>query len=254
MPVPSHPYLDHPAPLAFAHRGGAREAPENSMAAFESAVRLGYRYLETDAQATRDGVLVAFHDATLDRVTDRTGRIADMTWDEVRRARIAGREPIPRLDEVIAAWPETRINIDPKTDAAAALLPDLLRRTGAVARVCIGAFSDARLARLRRAVGPELCLSMGPRAVARLRLASLGVPCGAFDAACVQVPPIWNRVPLIGRRFVAAAHRFGLQIHVWTIDDPGVMHRLLDLGIDGIMTDRPSVLKRVLIERHQWIE
>ena len=111
------PYLDHPGPLPFAHRGGASEWPENTMPAFQHAVALGYRYLETDVHATADGVLVAFHDDVLDRVTDRTGVIAALPWSDVRRARVAG-EPIPLLDDLLGTWPEVRVNIDPKQDAA----------------------------------------------------------------------------------------------------------------------------------------
>ena len=112
----AYPFLDWPGPLAFAHRGGASEAPENTMPAFEHAVRLGYRYLETDAHVTADGVLIAFHDDRLDRVTDRTGVIAELPWSEVQRARVDGREPIPLLEDLLAAWPDVRVNIDPKQD------------------------------------------------------------------------------------------------------------------------------------------
>ena len=101
MPHSPWPFLDHPGPLAFAHRGGAGEWPENTMPAFEHAVGLGYRYVETDVHATADGVLVAFHDDALDRVTDRTGKIADLPWSYVAEARVDGREPIPRLDDLL---------------------------------------------------------------------------------------------------------------------------------------------------------
>ena len=96
-------FLDHPGPIPFAHRGGGKEQPENSMAAFAHAVGLGYRYVETDVQATRDGVAVVFHDATLNRLTDRPGKIADFSWEELREARIHGREPLVRLDDLLAA-------------------------------------------------------------------------------------------------------------------------------------------------------
>ncbi|HEX7095186.1 MAG TPA: glycerophosphodiester phosphodiesterase family protein, partial [Acidimicrobiales bacterium] len=111
----THAFLDHPGPLAFAHRGGAGVNPENTWAAFDHAVSLGYRYLETDVRVTSDGVVVAFHDPTLDRVTDRTGAIARRPWVEVRRARIAGKHEPVRLDDLLAAYPDVRVNIDPKT-------------------------------------------------------------------------------------------------------------------------------------------
>jgi|HigsolmetaAR203D_1030402.scaffolds.fasta_scaffold00076_10 glycerophosphoryl diester phosphodiesterase len=247
------PYLDHPGPLAFAHRGGTEAAPENTMAAFEHAVGLGYRYLETDARATADGVLVAFHDDTLDRLSDRPGRISDLPWSEIASVRLAGGHAIPRLEDLLTAWPDVRINIDPKSDRAAALLPDLLARTGTVDRVCVGSFSDARTARIRAALGPALCTSMGPNAVARLRFRSWGIPVRTeFPEAAVQVSTHWRGVRVVDRSFVGTAHRLGLQVHVWTINDPAEMHRLLDLGVDGLMTDRPAVLKKVLEDRRSW--
>lgn len=254
-PHPRFPFLDWPGPLAFAHRGGASEAPENTMPAFEHAVRLGYRYLETDVHVTADGELLAFHDDRLDRVTDRTGAIADLPWSEVRRALVDGREPIPRFEDLLGAWPEVRINVDPKHDAAVEPLAEVIRRTGAVHRVCVGAFSDRRLDRLQALVGPELCRSMGPRQVARLVAASRRLPGGGgVTAPCAQVPTHQGPLPLVTERFVAAAHRRGIQVHVWTIDDRDEMVRLLDLGVDGIMTDRPQVLKEVLLERGEWHE
>lgn len=249
----AYPFLDAPGPLAFAHRGGASEAPENTMPAFEHAVSLGYRYLETDAHVTADGVLVAFHDDRLDRVTDRTGVIAELPWRAVEEARVDGREPIPLLEDLLTAWPEVRINIDPKQDAAVEPLAAAILRTRSTDRVCVGAFSDKRIAKVKGLIGPGLCTSMGPREVARLVSASRGGPGrGGILSPCVQVPPAQGRVALVTPRFVAAAHRFGVQVHVWTIDDPAEMTRLLDLGVDGIMTDRPQVLKDLLVERGEW--
>ncbi|MGB3827155.1 MAG: glycerophosphodiester phosphodiesterase family protein, partial [Ornithinimicrobium sp.] len=128
----------------MAHRGFSLDGLENSMAAFQAAVDLGYRYVETDTHATSDGVAVAVHDADLDRVTDSTGRIAELPWRTVSRARIAGREPIPRLDEVLHAWPTLRLNIDVKSDAAVGPTVAAIERCRAHDRVCIGSFSDRR--------------------------------------------------------------------------------------------------------------
>lgn len=132
--VPSHPYLDHDGPIPFAHRGGASEAPENTLPAFEYAVGLGYRYLETDVHATADGRLVAFHDASLDRVTDRRGRIAELPWSEVARAMVDGRAPIPLLNDLFEAFPDARINIDCKSDRAVEPLVHAVRAAGALER------------------------------------------------------------------------------------------------------------------------
>ena len=246
------PFLDHPGPLAFAHRGGAGSWPENTMPAFEGAVAMGYRYLETDVHVTSDGVLVAFHDDSLDRVTDRQGKICDLPWSEVQRARVDGREPIPRFEDLLGAWPDVRINVDPKADRAVEPLAEVLVRGHAIERVCIGAFSDRRLARLRARLGPRLCTSMGPVGVARLRAASAGLPVGHLTVPCAQVPVRAGRVTIVDERLVATAHDLGVQIHVWTIDDRAEMERLLDLGVDGIMTDDPATLRSVLEDRGQW--
>ena len=252
MPAARHPFLDHDGVLAFAHRGGAGEFPENTMPAFEGAVRLGYRYLETDVHLTADGALVAFHDDVLDRVTDRTGRIAELPWSEVRRALVDGREPPCLLEDLLGALPETRVNIDPKHDAAVPALAEVIDRTGALDRVCVGAFSDRRLGRLRALLGPGLCTSLGPVGVARLRAAAVGLPAGRLPSPCAQVPARAGRVTVVDEAFVRAAHRRGVQVHVWTVDEPDEMDRLLDLGVDGLMTDRPEVLRDVLIRRGSW--
>jgi len=249
----AYPFLHWAGPIPFAHRGGASEVPENTMPAFEHAVRLGYRYLETDAHVTADGVLIAFHDDRLDRVTDRTGVIAELPWSEVKQARVGGREPIPLLEDLLTAWPDVRVNIDPKHDGAAEPLAAAIVRTQTVDRVCVGAFSDRRIEVVRSLVGPGLCTSMGPREVAQLVAASRGLPGGSrLRSPCAQVPANQGRMPLVTPRFVATAHRLGVQVHVWTIDDAAEMTRLLDLGVDGIMTDRPQVLKDVLTDRSEW--
>ncbi|MFP5319958.1 MAG: glycerophosphodiester phosphodiesterase [Acidimicrobiia bacterium] len=247
-------FLDHPGPIAFAHRGGAGDLPENTMSAFQRAVDLGYRYLETDVHVTADGVVVAFHDDVLDRVTDRTGRIADLPWAEVRSAVVGDDERVPSLEDVLGTWPEVRVNIDPKHDASVRPLVEVLRRARAFDRVCVAAFSDRRLALVRRLTGNQVCTALGPRDIGRLRVAAWGAALtGPIAGACVQIPVRHGRVVLADRRFVTAAHRRGLPVHVWTVDDPATMGSLLDLGVDGIMTDRPAVLRDVLEARGQWV-
>lgn len=254
-------FLDHPGPIPFAHRGGAAESAENSHASFSHAIGLGYRYLETDVHATADGVVVVMHDPDLARTADRPGRIEQLPWSEVRSARLPGDQQVLRLDEVLEKWPGARWNIDAKHDAVVEPLAGVLVRAGAVERVCVTSFSDRRVARLRRLLGPSLCSATGPAGIAALRLASLSplaraaaeVGRGAWrGAAATQVPMRQGPVPVVDPRFVAFAHRCGLAVHVWTIDDGSDMERLLDLGVDGIMTDRPSLLKEVLMRRGQW--
>jgi glycerophosphoryl diester phosphodiesterase len=248
---PSWPVLDWPYPIPFAHRGGASDKPENTLAAFGRAVDLGYRYVETDAHVTADGVLLAFHDPVLDRVTDRSGVVADLPWSEVKQARVDG-EPIPLLEDLLGTWPELRVNVDPKHDAAVAPLVEALERTKSFDRVVVAAFSDRRLTRVRRLSGGRVCTALGPAAITRLRVASFGARTGRFAGGCVQCPTHVGKRVLVDRRFVDTAHRRGLPVHIWTIDERAQMERLLDLGVDGIMTDRPAVLKEVLVARGQW--
>ncbi len=267
MPAMPRSFLDWPQPIAFAHRGGAGDHPENTLPAFAAAVQLGYRYVETDVHLTRDGVVMAFHDAVLDRVTDRTGPIAALTAAEVEQADAGyGFTPdggrsfphrgrgvrIPRLDALLDAWPDVRVNIDPKSDAVVAPLVEVLRRHGAADRVCVGAFSDARIARVRALSGGAICTSMGPRAIAVAWAACRSGRIPRQGADCLQVPVRGRGVPLVTPALLRAAHRSGLPVHVWTIDDRAEMERLLDLGIDGIMTDRIAVLREVLERRGQW--
>jgi glycerophosphoryl diester phosphodiesterase len=259
-----HPFLDQSGPIAFAHRGGAGEAPENTLVAFDIAVRLGYRYLETDAHLTRDGVLVAFHDDHLDRVTDRTGAIAELAIAEVEAADAGysfsldgGRSfpfrgqdiRVPRLEEILVRWPDVRINIDPKSDPCVGPLVALLDRLGSWERVCIGSFSDRRLRQIRALGRGQACTSMGPHAVAIARLAATLGWMPRQGADCVQVPLRRGRIPLVTERFLRTAHRAGLPVHVWTIDDQVTMDDLLSLGVDGIMSDRLRLLADVFNAR-----
>jgi glycerophosphoryl diester phosphodiesterase len=244
-------FLDHPTPIAFAHRGGAGHFPENSWRAFEHAVRLGYAYLETDAHATADGVLFAFHDKTLDRVTDRTGTIAELPAAAVTAARIGGTDPIPRLADLITAWPDVRFNIDVKDMPAARPLADLIRRAAAWDRVCVTSFSAARLHATRRLLDRPVCMATSSAGVAALRSGLpgrlLARPLRWRGVRCAQIPFRMASAPLIRR-----AHRAGLHVHVWTVNEPDLMTELLDRGIDGIMTDQTELLRDVLLARGQW--
>ncbi|MEU4152216.1 glycerophosphodiester phosphodiesterase [Streptomyces sp. NPDC026659] len=249
-----HPYLDHPAPLAFAHRGGAAEGLENTVAQFRRAAELGYRYMETDVHTTADGRLVAFHDPTLDRTTDGRGRIADLPWREVSEARVAGKEPVPLFEELLETFPEVRWNVDLKSESALLPFLDLVERTDAWDRVCAGSFSEARVVRAQRLAGPRLATSFGTRGVLGLRLRSWGLPVPVRGSAvAAQVPEAQSGVPVVDAAFVRAAHARGVQVHVWTINESERMHRLLDLGVDGIMTDHIDTLREVMEDRGAWV-
>jgi glycerophosphoryl diester phosphodiesterase len=256
--------LDQPGSvIAMAHRGGALHpdipGAENTMHAFRHAVSLGYHYLETDVHTTSDGVLVAFHDELLDRVTDSTGLLAQLTAEQVSLARIRGEHAVPTMAELLEEFPACRFNIDLKSVGAVAALVDLIDRTAAHDRVCVGSFSRQRLEAFRRATGGRVATTAPPSEVAAVRF---GVPT-RMRSPVLQVP--WRhkrrRFAVATPSFVRRAHRAGLHVHVWTgaeasqwvsIDDAASMDTLLDMGVDGLITDRTDVLKDVLIRRGQW--
>jgi glycerophosphoryl diester phosphodiesterase len=299
-------FLDCPRPVAFAHRGGAAHAPENSWRAFGHAVGLGYGYLETDVQATLDGVLIAFHDRTLARMTGHPGRIARMNHREVAAALIDGTEPIPLLEDLLGAWPDVRFNIDLKDAPAVEPLAAVLRRTGAWDRVCVTSFSASRLRAARRVFDRQVCMAASPIGTAVVRFGGprdLTRPGRVTAGRISRSKPRYGRVtagrisrskPRYGRlagerardarqgagrgtylalaerlartgvrcaqvpaqvatpAFVARAHALDLHVHAWTINSPEVMRNLLDIGVDGIMTDETVALRDVLISRGEW--
>jgi glycerophosphoryl diester phosphodiesterase len=250
-----YPYLDAPLPIPFAHRGGAAAGDENSMDAFARAVDGGYRYLETDVHATADRVAVVFHDDSLHRMFGRPGKIEDLRWNDVRALRSGGAVVVPTLADAIEAWPQCRWNVDMKADSAVDPTIEVVWKLGARDRVLLASFSDRRIRWVRQVCGPRQATSMAQREVARLRLGSLygrGLVGFVPGVAAVQVPIRYAGIRVIDERFVRHAHRLGLHVHVWTVDEPDEINALIDLGVDGIMTDRLDVLREVLTARGRW--
>ena len=243
-----HGFLDVPGPIAFAHRGSSPDGRENTLAAVERVVRMGFTHLETDVRVSRDGVPLLMHDPSLDRTTDRTGAVADLDWGEIQQARIEG-EPVARLDELLATFPDLRVNLHVKVAAAVEPLAEAVTSADALDRVCVAAFQDRYVAAARARLGPGLCTALGTRSVIALTLAARRGGRVRTTALCAQVPPAVGRLRVVDRRFVDAAHRSGVAVHVWTINDAAEMRRLLDLGVDGIMSDRADTLLDVLRER-----
>lgn len=255
-------YFDHDGPIAMAHRGGAAYGPnvglENTMGAFRRAVAMGYRYLETDVHATADGELVAFHDTHLDRTTDSAGAIGDLPYAAVREARINGTDPVPLLTELLEEFPTTRLNIDIKADSALDPTISTIRRHNAIERVCIGSFSELRVRAARRALGHSLATAAGQVGTGALRYAPVPLSRWLHTPAPVLQIPVSHRIrgrqiTLVTPQLVSVAHRLGKQVHVWfhpwSDETATEMHRLLDLGVDGIVTDHIARLRDVLAER-----
>jgi glycerophosphoryl diester phosphodiesterase len=224
------------------------------MRAFQHAVDLGYRYIETDVHATSDGHVVAFHDNDLQRTCGSSLKIAEASIEELSTARIDGTDPIPLLAEILITWPDMKVNIDCKSDAVVAPLIQQLRSSHCLDRVCIGSFSDQRLARIREEFGSSVCTSMGPREVAARVLGTHArIPLRPTKHALIaQVPVRQGPIPVVTKRTVQRAHDLGLYVHVWTIDDPQEIGRLLDLGADGIMSDDTIALRDVFSARGIW--
>lgn len=223
------------------------------MASFTHAVSLGYRYLETDVHRTTDGELVSFHDPDLNRTCGIDARIGEMTAAEVADARVQAVDgtghAIPLMSELFEAFPDVRFNIDAKSDESIEPLAALVSRFGALDRVCLASFKLSRLRRLRSILGRGLLTNMSPAEVVSLRVVGR-LPGRAKRAA--QVPPSAGRVSVVTKQFVVSAHVSEIPVHVWTINERPEMERLLDLDVDGIMTDETSLLKDVLSERDVW--
>lgn len=250
-------YFDAPF-IPLAHRGGITEhAPvevENSLGGFRAAWDFGYRHLETDVHTTADGVLVAFHDEVLDRVTDATGRLAHLPWQAVQEARIGGSEPIPTLDELLDALPHARFNIDLKAPGAIEPLVAALDAHDAHARVCVGSFHLASITRFRSLTRGRVATAASPLEVGVFGFAPGLRRVWPLKGQAFQMPTHEPRTgrPLLSRGMIAAAHAVGAVVHVWTINDRPEMERLIELGVDGIVTDDLATLKAVLVERDLW--
>ncbi|KPK07382.1 MAG: hypothetical protein AMJ64_06720 [Betaproteobacteria bacterium SG8_39] len=248
----------------IAHRGGSRLRPENTLLAFEHAVGLGADMLEMDARATADGVLVALHDATVDRTTDGQGPVNGLTLSALqtldagyRWSADAGRSTpfrgrgvrVPTLAEVFARFPRTRmvIEIKPPDAALAAALCALIRRAGMTRHVLVASMHDGVLDAFRETC-PEVGTSMGPGEARLFYFASLVYLGGAISptAQALQMPYGFGERVLATAQLAAAARARNLKLHVWTVNDEDRMRRLLAIGVDGIMTDRPDLLLRLL--------
>lgn len=264
----ARPFLRHDRPLFFAHRGGSLLRPENTLTAFEHGLSFGADALELDIQQTRDGELMVIHDPTLDRTTNGSGSVAAYTLDDVR-AIDAGYTftadggatfpyrgqgiTVPTLREVFARFPGIRINIDLKesTPNREERLWALIQEFAAEDRICAGCFTHAALARFRRLTGGRVATSASPREVRSFLFAAATHTTSwwlrpTYDA--LQVPDTYGALRIVSRTSVIAAHRIGIDVHVWTVDDRAHMRALLALGVDGLMTDRPDLLADVLAE------
>jgi glycerophosphoryl diester phosphodiesterase len=246
-------FLDGPRPRIIAHRGLALDAPENTLLAFLKALSAGATHLETDVHCSADGVAVISHDPDLTRMAGRNLRVEQLTVAELRRIPLGNGQNLPSLAEALDAFPEARFNIDIKDERAAAPAAAAISAARATDRVLLTSFSAARRTAAAAAL-PGVAVSP---AVSEILPALLGAKLGIRRLtaralrpfAAVQIPERRGPLRLVTRRTVQAVHRTGVEVHVWTVDDIATMSRLLDLGVDGIVTNRCDLLKDLVTSR-----
>ena len=247
------PFLKEKTPIAIAHRGGEGKGSENTLEAFSYAISLGYRYIETDIHATKDGKVVLFHDESLERLTDVRGLVKNFTYSELEKFKICGKYKIPTLEEAIVSWSDVFFNIDCKSDNVTLPLIKILNGNPKLLnRVCIGSFSGQRLNFIRNNLGSKIITSCGPQEVIKIKLSSLGLKYPSIKAHCIQIPLYYYGMPVLDKNLIKKSHELGLKVHVWTINKKSEMHKMLDLGVDGIISDKIDILKSVYKERKIW--
>ena len=240
-----HPYLNQSGVSISAHRGGSEEAPENTLESFSYAIGLGSSYIETDVQLSADGIPYIFHDDDLSRLLNMNVKFNSLHSDQIEKLRLFESYQIPKLETALTQFPNALFQIDLKTDEVALPAMKVIENLNAFDRICIASFSSNRLQKVRKKF-PDTCLSMGPKEILKLLLASFGLYNKTIYGDCLQVPIYHYGIKLVTRRFVKYVQSIGLKIHVWTINDENTMRKLIDLGVDGIITDRPKLLKEVL--------
>jgi glycerophosphoryl diester phosphodiesterase len=270
MPV-GHPFLDLETPLVIGHRGAAGEMPENTLASFARGLADGAVILETDAHLTRDGEVVLIHDDAVDRISEGTGPVREYRLADLQRLDAGYRfaragapghpergrgHRIPTLGEVLDALPGARVNIELKEDVPGIVerTLEVLARAGRLPLALLTSADDALMARIRALVeaeGIDVALGACTGEVADFaRAAAVGAP-PRPGVMALQIPTHFGRHPLVTPELVAHAHRHGVQVHVWTINDPDEMRSLLDLEVDGIISDHPARLRDVVAERRR---
>lgn len=236
----------------MAHRGDHRRFTENSQAAMQAAVDLGYAYVESDVHLSSDGVAVLSHDPDLKRVADLNVTIAEKTWSQLSTIQLPCGSQLARLDETLASFPDVRFNLDAKVPMVVEPLAAVILDLEAQERTCVGSFDHESVARLR-ALLPDAGHSASPREVAALRfLPTPELAQHRFRADAAMIPTHAGRIPLASRRVIQKAHALKRSIHIWTVDSRDQMAMLLDRGVDGLMTDQPEILRDLLIDRGQW--
>jgi glycerophosphoryl diester phosphodiesterase len=242
-----HRYLSVPGIAISAHRGGSIEAPENTIEAFQYALDLGCKYIETDVQLSSDGIPYIFHDDDLKRLLNKEIQFNSLQSSEVDKLMLFQKYNIPTLEAVLLKFPEALFQIDVKTNEVTMPALEIIEKCNAMDRVCIASFDSSRLKKVSD-LYPEVCISMGPKEVLKLLLSSFKLYNKEVPGNCLQIPIYQYGLKLVTQRFINHVQSKGLKIMVWTINDEETMRDLIKLGVNGIITDKPRVLKDVLAE------
>ena len=238
-------YLQYDGLTVLAHRGGADESFENTLESFDYSKNLGCKFIETDVQVSADGIPYIFHDDDLKRVLNISSRFDSLSSQEIDKLKIFDQYRIPKLEEALNEFPEISFQIDFKTDGVVAPALDVIKKTKSFERVCVASFNSERLKRVRSTY-PDLCISMGPNEVIKTLISSFGLYKGAIDGDCLQIPIRYYGVRVVTKRFVKYLKSKGLKIMVWTINDVKTFEYLIELKVDGIITDKPKLLFETL--------
>jgi glycerophosphoryl diester phosphodiesterase len=238
-------YLNYSGVAVLAHRGGSIESFENTIESFYYSQSLGCKFIETDVQVSSDGIPYIFHDETLTRLLDKNDVFSNLHSNEIDNLRIFDSHKIPRLDETLQTFPDMYFQIDVKTDQVAMPALEVIYQCKAEDRVCIASFNSPRLSRVNNKY-PDICLSMGPNEVSKMLLSSFGLYNKTIMGDCLQIPMYYYGIKVVTKRFVDFVHSKGLKICVWTINDEKTFKKLIDMGVDGIITDKPKLLFQVL--------
>jgi glycerophosphoryl diester phosphodiesterase len=238
-------YLNYSGVAVLAHRGGSLESYENTIESFHYSNNIGCKFIETDVQLSSDGIPYIFHDDTFLRLLGKNIIFNSLDSSEIDKLRLFENHPIPKLDTVLKTFPDLYFQIDVKTDEVAMPALEVINKCNAEDRVCIASFNSTRLQNVYNKY-PEICLSMGPNEVLKMLLSSFGLYRKSIIGDCLQIPIYQYGIKLVTKRFVEFVHKKGLKICVWTINDETTFKNLIDIGVDGIITDKPKLLFETL--------
>tara|TARA_Y100001935_G_C17270614_1_gene491719 strand:+ start:397 stop:1143 length:747 start_codon:yes stop_codon:yes gene_type:complete len=244
-----HPFFEDYSFFGFVHRGGDEVETENTIEAFKYSSDLGFVFIETDVQATKDGHVVIFHDASLKRMAGVNKSINELTLKEINEINLLGGGKIPLLSEALETFPDLRFNIDIKTEDALEETIQIIKKMNFLDKTCLASFSSSRLKRIKNLAGPEACISSGQMDIFKMMCQSIGIELQATMSQCAQIPVKQWGVPVLTKRFIETAKKQNKFVHVWTIDDIDQMFELIEFGVDGLMTDKPSVLKEAMLKK-----